>query len=63
MTTINELKAYLKQNKDLCEQLKKLNFKKNVGLNGKTIATEQGREMNKYLNGKLAVINDLLKML
>ena len=63
MTTINELKTYLEQNRDLCEQLKKLNFKKNVGLNGKTIATEQGREMNKYLNGKLAVINDLLKML
>lgn len=60
--TIEELKNYLKIRLANCEKAKIKNYEKEKGLGG-TIATEQGKKQDAYLNGKIAIIKDILAIL
>ena len=55
-----QLKKWLEWRLKKLEEQMKINFERNKGLNGKTIATINGQVREAYLKGKIELINFLL---
>ena len=60
--TKNEMQAYLQKRLQNCQKAQEQNAEKNKGFSG-CINTESGRQKDAYLQGKIDILKDIIKIL